>query len=398
MMKMMMRCKRLLSLLLLAMFFLQIGCSEKKKAASTNFVTHWTVKTSFKYDLGNFVGLLSNRELYKKYYGDLQAEWARKLPPPAAAAVKKIDAIIGPYQPPGPRLCVLLSAVAAEDSVAAILRAMDDDAAVRRRLMASDFASEKNWQQWQTLKPFLRTVFEHLQKEQFDVYWHKNFYPKITAKLPRLHQELQSYDVIGDLERFLGDWQSRDSLEVFALWLLQPHAVRLSGQHYLTDTHYPMHVTVKSAYHELLHPYCERMVDSVLAKSFETLKADPFLQQKLAQSEAALGYRNFMAYCREEAVLAADLWVAERRRVISQLVGANGNGSGAAVRQYLNQHEGGVHALAGVIYSYLEDGLKLDRMSYTAFVKELFASGRLQPGKIEARHQDFMRKEKAASR
>jgi hypothetical protein len=158
-----------------------------------------------------------------------------------------------------------------------------------------------------------------------------------------------------------------------------------------------MHVTVKSAYHELLHPYGEHMVDTLLAKEFETLKTDSFLQQKLAASDPALGYRNFIAYCREEVVLAADLWVAERRRVISQAMGVNGNASETAVRQYLEKHEGGVHVLAAVIYSYLEAGLKLDRMSYAMFVKELFASGRLQPGKLESRYQDFMRKEKLAS-
>jgi hypothetical protein len=294
-------------------------------------------------------------------------------------------------------LCVLLSAVAADDSIAAIINAMNDDAAVRQRLMASDFASERAWQQWQLLKPFLQTVFAHLQKEQFEAYWRNQLYPKISAKLPRIQQELQSYDVIGDLERFLVDWQSSDSLKVYALWLMQPHAIRLTGQQYLTDANYPMHVIVKSAYHELLHPYGERLVDSVLTKEFEGLKADAFLQRKLTSSDPALGYRNFMAYCREEMVLAADLWVAERRRVISQLMGVNGNASEAAVRQYLEKHEGGVHVLAAVVYSYLEAGLKLDRMSYATFVKELFASGRLQPGKLELRYQDFMRNDKLAS-
>jgi hypothetical protein len=51
-----------------------------------------------------------------------------------------------------------------------------------------------------------------------------------------------------------------------------------------------------------------------------------------------------------------------------------------------------------VIYSYLEAGLKLDRMSYAAFLKELFASGRLQPGKIEMRYRDFMQDKNLASR
>jgi hypothetical protein len=377
--------------------FFNAGCSENDEPVH-GFVTRWSVKASFKYDLGSFAGILTGRELYKKYYGDLYAEWSRKLPRPVAAAVKKIDETIGADQPPGPRLCVLLSAVAANDSIAAILRAMDDEAAVRQRLMASDFGSEKNWQQWQTLKPFLRTVFEHLQKEQFEDYWQKNLYPKVVAKLPRIQQDLQSYDVIGDLERFLVEKDFNDSLQVNVLWLLQPHAVRLSGQRYLTDASYPMHVIVKSAYHETLHPYCERMVDSVLATPFEALKADPLLQQTIARADPATGYKNFKTYCKEEVVLAADLWVAERRRVISQHLGENGMDSRESVRKYLERHEGGVHVLAAVIYSCLEAGLKLDRMSYATFLKEMFASGRLQAGKIEARYQGFLRKEQVASR
>jgi len=374
------------------------GCSEKNKTATPHFKTHWTVKTFFKYELCNFIGILTGRELYQKYYGDLQAEWISKMPPPVALAVKKIDAIIGPQQPPGPRLCVLFSAAVADDSLAKILATLDDDQTARRRLMASDFASEKNWQQWQMLKPYLRTVLEFLQKDQFDVYWQKNLYPKISARLPRLQQELQSYDVAGDIERFLLEGEVSDSLMVVASWLLQPHAIRLTPQCYLTDVNYPMHVTVKSAYHELLHPAGERLVDSVFVKQFEALRADSFLQQKLAQTDPALGYQNFMVYCREEVVLAADLLVSERRRVVSQLMGANGSNSTNAVRAYLERHEGGVHVLAAVIYSYLEAGLKLDRMSYAAFLKELFASGRLQTGKIEMRYHDFMQDKNLASR
>ncbi|MCG3120115.1 MAG: hypothetical protein ALAOOOJD_02740 [bacterium] len=382
--------------LLVGMLLWQGGCNEKPKTVP-HFKTHWTVKTSFKYDLGSFIGILTGRELYKKYYSEVQAEWTRLLPPPVTAALKKIDAAIGPHQPPGPRLCIWFSVLAAEDSIAAILAALDDEAAVRRRLTASDFSGEKNWQQWQTLQPHLRTVLAYLQKAGFEGYWYQTLYPKITAKLPRVQQELQSYDVTGDIERFLRNGKVPDSLEVLALWLLQPHAIRLTPQCYLTDANYPMYVTVKSAYHELLHPHGEALVDSVLAESFAALRADPFLQQKLAQADPALGYRNFQAYAREEVVLAADLFLSERRRVISQLMGVNGSNAAEAVRLYLERHEGGVHVLAGVIYSYLEAGLKLDRMSYAAFLKELFASDRLQVGKIESRYRDFVQNKNLAS-
>lgn len=367
-----------------------LGCGEKDKSAAPHFKTQWTVKTFFKYEVASFIGILTGRDLYSKYYGDLQSEWRSKMPPPVLQAVKQIDALIGPQQPPGPRLCVLFSATVVDDSLRAIIAALEDDQSARHRLLASDFASEKNWQQWQLLKPHLRMVLEFLQKEQFDQYWIKNLYPKIAARLPRLQQELQSYDVAGDIERFLLEGETSDSLMVIASWLLQPHAIRLTPACYLTDVNYPMHVTVKSAYHELLHPAGEQLVDSVFAQAFAALRADPFLQRTLAQSEAALGYRNFTVYCREEVVLAADLFLSERRRVISQHIGASGSSAADAVRAYLERHEGGVHVLAAVIYSYLEAGLKLDRMSYAGFLKELFASGRLQAGKIEARYQDFM--------
>jgi len=391
-----MRISKTSSVVLCGAVVMLLNSCKTAEPPVPQFSTQWTVKTSFKYDLCHFIGILTGREIYKKYYGAVQAEWMRKLPKPIAAAVKKIDENIGPAQPPGPRLCVLLSVVAAEDSIAAILAAMQEEQAVRERLMKSEFASEKNWQQWQALKPYLIAVLEFLKREQFDRYWRNNFYPKIAAKLPRIQQELQSYDVVGDLERFLVEWKPLNNLEVYTLWFLQPHAIRLTGQCYLTDANYPMHVTVKSAYHELLHPYGERLVDSVLIKQFAALQADPFLQQKLASADPALGYKNFMAYCREEVVLAADLFVAEHRRVISQLTGVNGRDSNEAVRLYLERHEGGVHVLAGVIYSYLEAGLKLERMSYQTFLKELFASGRLQPGKLAARYQDFMSKNLAS--
>lgn len=375
-----------------------LGCGEKNKSAVPHFKTHWTVKVFFKYELCNFIGILTGRELYSKYYGDLQAEWRGKMPPSVVQALKQIDTIIGPQQPPGPRLCVLFGATIVEDSLKTILAALNDDQSARHRLMASDFASEKNWQQWQLLKPYLRTVLEFLQKEEFELYWSKNLYPKLAARLPRLQQELQSYDVAGDIDRFLLEDEASDTLMVIASWLLQPHAIRLTPECYLTDVNYPMHVTVKSAYHELLHPVGERLVDSVFVKQFEALRADPFLQQALASADLALGYRNFMVYCREEVVLAADLLVSERRRVISQLLGANGGNAPNAVRTYLERHEGGVHVLAAVIYSYLEAGLKLDRMSYSVFLKELFGSGRLQAGKIEARYRDFMQNKNLAGR
>ena len=372
------------------------SCSREEKAP-VSFVTKWEVEPSFKYEVCNFAGIMTGREFYTRYYPELYAEWKKRLTPAAGLALKTMNGIIGPDTPPGPRLCLLLAAWAGDrsralppDSLSAILRSLDERRAVPRWSLnlAQDNAFDAK--QWQAIKPHFRIFLEFLQKENFETYWRSQLLPAINRQAPYLRQELQAFDVIGDLERFLVDCNLPDTIYVHVTRLTQPHALRLPGQHYVTDMTYPIHVTVKSAYHELAHPYAGRVVDSLLAEPFKRLERDSFLQLTVARIDQKTGYKNVKTFFQEEVTMAAEMWVAERRRMLSQITHTSGADPALAARRYLTGQDEGIHVLAAVIFSYLVEGLKKDDDSYTEFLRMLFDSGRLAPGTIEERYNKFM--------
>ncbi len=376
--------------MLLSLIVLE-GCQKKTAARRGGFVSQWSVQPSLVYDSCHLIGILTGRPLYSKYYPQVYRDWSWNLPVEVRGAMTQIDWLIGPNWPPGPRLSMLLANFAPADSLGDIIRMMQDDQPMRTRLMASDYGNEKNWQQWQALKPHVTSVLGYLRANQFEGYWRSKFLPELLAQIPAAKQELQAYDVIGDVERFLGDFRAeRDTLEVYLVSLGQPHEVRLHRQARIANARQELRPVVRNFYREMLHPYCDLLVDSLLAEEFAQLPGDDFMQaclQKVAFYGAPLDFNSF---CKKELVLAAELWLAARRQLLVSPQNTGIDHSANAIRSYLREQDQGAHGLAAVIYSYLEAGLKPERISYGDFVKDLFASGKLRAGKIAGRYHDFL--------
>lgn len=366
------------------------GCDQQKSSTARTFATHWSVKPSLKYDVCHLVGIMTGRPLYEKFYPEITQTWARNLPAPVKASIANIDKLLGPEWPPGPRLSLLMAAVPADDSLNAILQAIQNNAQIYDRLMQSDYGSPRNWKQWVDLKPHVQTVLQYLIDKNFEEYWRSNLLPKITADVAVIQQDLQGYDVVGEIQNFLVDYQCPDTIDIYLLALAQPHELRISSQQRATDIKNPLKATIRSFYQEILHPYCDRLIDSTLAADFSNLQSDAFLLNTYSPVAANGGQENLSAYFKKELVIAAELWLSARRQLLTAQTNLQAEETGELVRQYLRTKDNGIHVLAAVIYSYLESGLKLDRLSYADFIKDLFASGRLKPGKIESRYRDFM--------
>ncbi|MGH7493206.1 MAG: hypothetical protein ACREOO_12535 [bacterium] len=348
------------------------------------------MKPSLVYDSCHLIGILTGRPLYSKYYPQVHRDWSWNLPADVRSAITQIDLTIGPSWPPGPRLSMLLANFSPVDGLDRMLDLVRNDEYMRAQLMASDYGSEKNWQQWQALKPNVTTVLEYLRANQFETYWRSKFLPELLARIPIMKQELQAYDVVGDVERFLrGVHFERDTLDLYLLSLGQPHEVRLHRQARVVDAQLPLRPVVRNFYREMLHPHCDRMVDSLLAPEFAQLPGDDFLQACLQKFEFYGAPLDFNSFCRKELVFAAEVWLARRRQLLVSSQSAGIEHSPQAVRSYLRDQDNGAHGLATVIYSYLEAGLKPERISYDDFVKDLFASGKLRAGKIASRYHDF---------
>jgi len=370
------------------------GCSRKEEKPTFSFVTHWEVKPSFKYDLACFIGIMTGRDFYTRYYPELYAEWKKRLTPPANLALKKINEIIGDETPLGPQLCLFFSTIPdSADSLAAILRFVEETNGLSNASKVSAHGDAINDHQWQALKLHLRIFLEFLQKQKFQAYWETRLLPLINKQIPYTRQELQAFDVIGDLERFLVDANFPDTVTVYVIRLIQPHALRLSGQRYVAETNYPIHVTVKSAYHEIVHQYGDRVVDTLLTSHFKRLEDDSFLQLTVARIDQNNAYKNFRAFFHEEVTIAAELWLAERRRMISQIMRVQSADPADPVRRYLVEQDDGRHVLAAVIYSLLAEEMKKENQSYAEFLRALFTGGRIASGKIEERYNKFMKEQ-----
>jgi hypothetical protein len=368
------------------------ACSRTEETPVFSFVTRWEVKPSFKYDLACFIGIMTGREFYTRYYPELYAEWKKRLTPPANLALKKINEIIGNQTPTGPQLCLFFSAIPdSADNLAAILHFVEETNGISETSKTSARRDTINDQQWQALKPHLRILLEFLQKQNFQAYWEARLLPLINKQIPYTRQGLQAFDVIGDLERFLVDANFPDTVTVYVARLIQPHALRLSGQRYVAETSYPAHVTVKSAYHEIVHHYGDRVVDTLLPSHFKRLEDDSFLQLTVARIDQNNAYKNFKAFFHEEVTIAAELWLAERRRMISQIMRVQNADPLDPVRRYLAEQDDGRHVLAAVIYSFLAEGMKKENQSYAEFLRALFTGGRIASGRIEERYNKFMK-------
>lgn len=368
-----------------------LGCTQKKEAPERSFRTCWIVKPSLKFEVCNLIGILTGREVYQRFHAQIHREWQANLPADIKKALANFDQLIGTNWPPGPRLSLLLSNLTVADSLSTLLSAIQNDDLMHAHLMTSDYGSERNWKQWLELKPHVEVVLKYLQSAQFENYWRSRMLPELMGRFASLRQELQAYDVVGDLERFLRDYDLRsDTVTIYLLALAQPHELRITSQSRYADADLPVRPVVRSFYHEMLHPYCDRLVDSTFAREFTTLQEDAFLQECLRKVTSSGGPNNFGEFMKKEVVLAAELWLAERRQLIATPTGGQPYEAGVVVRNYFQQKDDGAHGLAAVIYSYLESGLKIERVSYASFIKDLFATRRLQPGKIASRYEDFM--------
>ncbi len=377
--------------LALFLMFMGLGCNQQEEAHERSFRTYWSVKPSLKFEVCNLIGILIGREVELRHHTQTYREWQANLPANVKTALVALDQLIGSHWPPGPRLSLLWSNLAAVDSLTSLLATAQNDSAMRAALMASDYGSARNWEHWLQLKPRVTVVLQYLASAHFDSYWRSRVLPELIGKASNLKQELQAYDVVGDLERFLRDYEFRsDTVTIYLLALAQPHELRVASQSRYADVRLPVRPVVKSFYREMLHPYCDRLVDSTFAREFLALQRDAFLQECLRQVAGNGGSHNVAEFLKKEVVLAAELWLAGRRQLLATPEGGQQYDAGAVVRNYLQQKDGGPHGLAAVIYSYLESGLKIDRVSYASFIKDLFATGRLQPGKIAPRYEEFM--------
>lgn len=302
--------------------------------------TRWSFRGSEGFDALCFLGPLSGKPFYARFYPAELAAFRPRLAPAALEALATLqayaDAAGGLL---GPGLCTIFSG-AADGSLAELIAALD---AAETMLLppyrASLYWDEPAWRAFLGGRELIRRLLVAMADADFAGLRRQFLAERLERRLPLIQARCANMDVIAEQQRLLGHRLS-PSIEVILLWFSMPHGIRIQGQRFLTHVSYPDEIVLRNAAHEILHPPFP--MDGPTAKAaLAVLGRDPLLTRIVAEHDPAFGYNSLEGLLNEDTVQALEQIVSERLGFAAP-----------PVRRWAA--DGGMHVLAAGLYGLLK--------------------------------------------
>jgi hypothetical protein len=334
--------------------------------------TQWTVRGSEGFDALCFLGPLSGKPLYTRYYEAELAAFRSAFAPEAQAALDRAQKLAdtkGWLLAPG--LCSLLSAAPDATLDDIILAVREAETRVLPRYRASEYWDQENWDFVLTARSDLLAVLTGLKTAGFADFRRKYIGARLDTKVPALLARLATMDVIAEQERLIGR-KLDPSIEIVLLWFSKPHGTRVQGQRFLSHVDYPDELTIRIAGHEILHPPFP--MDGATAKAaIATLEKDPLMVRILQEHDPAFGYNTMEGILNEDTVEALDQLIAERLGV-----------SIPPARRWA-QADDGMHVFAAAVYGMLKaEGFDRTGGNIERWMADAVKTGKLAPERLHA--------------
>jgi hypothetical protein len=334
--------------------------------ASPSKRTEWSFRTSEGLDAIAFLGALSGKDFYARYYAKELEEFKPRLEPAAIAALNSLfQAADGDGYLLWPRLTLILSG-GRTGSVSDLLASVDEAGRVLKPgLEASVYWDLQLWNQFEAMIPRLRIVLQGLAAAGF-AQFRRGLISPAVARADELLKKFEPLDVISEQERLIGRILDR-KIEVNLLWFCRPHGVRIQAQRFIAHVLASDATIALTAAHEVLHPPFD-MRAAVARRCIAQLELDPLLRRILAEKDKDSGYNDIEGLFEEDTVQALDQIVQERL------------GLGQVPSKRWNDNDEGIHVMAAAFYGML----KADRFDQTGGSIEIWfdqaqARGRLAP-------------------
>jgi hypothetical protein len=341
-------------------------------ALASSIRTRWQVTSSEGLDAICFLGPLSGKPFYTRYYEKELAAFRPGFPASAQAALdtcqKAADAAGALL---APDLCTLFSGapVATLDDV---LASFDDP---ERRLLkpirSSPYWDEDQWKGFLQLRPTLRQVFQGLKDANFPAFREQYVGSQFATRVPALTARLGSVDIIAEQERLLGR-KLDPGVEIVLVWFSKPHGTRIQGQRFLNAADYGDDLIIRIAAHEILHPPFP--MDGPVAKAaLEVLAKDNLLTRIVAEHDPSFGYTSLDGVLNEDTVQALDQIISERL------------GVGRPPAQRWKDADDGMHVLAAGLYGMLKtEGYDRTGGNIARWMANAAKTGKLAPAPLHA--------------
>ena len=335
--------------------------------ADTAMRTQWRVRLSEGFDALAFLGPLSGKPFYARYY---EAEIAAFKPRLSTALLDAVDSLFVEADADGYLLWPLLTLIfsgAPEATIAQLIASLDAaETALRPPLEAGVYWDAQDWRRFLAARPRLSIVLQGLQDAGFADFRNDLLAPHAAIRQRQLSTLLSGLDVIKEQERVLGR-RLEPLVEVNLLWFCRPHGVKVQGQRFLAHIQSSDDTLVLTAAHEILHPPFD-MNGAAARACLATLKADPLLARILNEKSKDSGYNTLEGVLEEDTVQALDQIIQERL----------GFGQPPSLRWTTSDQ--GMHVLAAGLYGLLKaDGFDRTGGNIEAWMQAAAGKGRLVP-------------------
>lgn len=341
-------------------------------ALAARIRTKWTVQGSEGLDAICFLGPMSGKPFYTRYYEGELAAFRPKIP---AAAQTALDALQKQADAAGfllaPNLCTLMSGgpVATLDDVLASLA--DPQGRIEGPYRQSAYWNTGTWAGFQAARPALTAIFEGLKDAGFPALRREAAGATLAARIPALTARLATVDIIAEQERLLGR-RLEPGVDIVLTWFSKPHGTRIQGQRFLNAVDYADDLIIRIAAHEILHPPFP-MDGPVARAALAVLEKDELIVRIVKEHNPAFGYTTLEGVLNEDTVQALDQIVSERL------------GAARPAAERWKTADDGMHVLAAALYGMLKaEGYDRAGGSIERWMADAVRAGKLAPGPLHA--------------
>jgi len=345
------------------------ACSTQRVSLSR---TAWSVRASEGFDALAFLGPLSGKPFYARYYESELAAFKPRLSPSV------LDALAGLHAEADadgsllwPTLALIFSG-GRDERIHDLIGGLDSaDSTLRAPFEASTHWDAQDWRRFSAARPRLKTVLTALRDARFAEFRSSLISVQASHRAAELLALFERLDVITEQERLLG--RTLDPrVEICLLWFCRPHGVKVQGQRFLAHVQTSDETMVLTAAHENMHPPFD-MKGAAARACLAVLERDALLARILREKSKDSGYNTLDGILDEDTVQALDQIIQERL------------GYGSPPAQRWTTRDQGMHVLAAGLYGLL----KADRFDQTGghietWMARAAADGRLGSPSLHA--------------
>ena len=329
--------------------------------------TQWRVRGSEALDAIAFLGPLSGRELYRRYYAEDADVFLPTLAEPVRADIPRLwdEAERSSFGLFWPVLAAVASGSGANSLDELIAAFAAPEARIRPAYQTSKYWNAEDWTWLTAHAQRIHAVFAAFRDAGF-VAFRQARIAELDRQIQDTQRALRSYDVIRWQEKLTG--RSFDpAIEIVLLRWSKPHGVKVQGQTFLQASDYDTATTVRIAAHEMLHPPFP--MDGPAARAaLGVLERDALIMRIVREHDPRWGYTTLDGLLDEDICQALD-------QLISEALGVARNPADRWRRA-----DDGMHVLAAGIYGLLrEDRWTETGGSIERWIADAAARGRLAP-------------------